>query len=212
MRIAAIFFALFAITPAVTMAETAYITDKLYVGLREGQGNEYPVMKSIVTGTAVEVLQRGNGFTLVRETGGAEGWIADRYLVDAAPVKASPDVSSAQLAKIQADLDQARKQLALSQQSAREQTKRAGTLEQKLKSLEQAKAAETEAAEATAATDAMSEPDIPAQSDGVVAAGFHFHWLWFLIAFAMLVTGFVSGIFWLREVNRKKMGGMYLRI
>lgn len=212
MRIAAIFFVLFAITPAIAMAETAYITDKLYVGLREGQGNEYPVAKSIVSGTAVEVLQRGNGFTLVREPGGVEGWVADRYLVDTAPAKASPDVSSAQLANIQADLDKARKQLALSQQSASEQAKRARNLEQKLKSLEQEKAAETEAAEATAATEAMPEPEIPVQSDGVAAAGFHFHWLWFLIAFAMLVTGFVSGIFWLREVNRKKMGGMYLRI
>lgn len=212
MRIAAIFFVLLTITPAISMAETVYITDKLYVGLREGQGNEYPVAKSIVSGTAVEVLQRGNGFTLVREPGGAEGWVADRYLVDVAPMKASPDVSNAQLAKIQADLDQTRKQLALSQQSVREQTKRASTLEQKLKSLEQAKAAETKAAEAAAASEAMSEPEIPVQSDDIAAAGFHFHWLWFLIAFAMLVTGFVSGIIWLREVNRKKMGGMYLRI
>lgn len=43
-------------------------------------------------------------------------------------------------------------------------------------------------------------------------SGFYFNWLWFLIAFAMLVTGFIAGVAWLRELNRKKMGGMYLRI
>lgn len=213
MRFAVIFFVLIAITPAITMAETAYITDKLYVSLRGGQGKEYPAVKSIVSGTAVEVLQRGNGFTLVREPDGAEGWIADRYLVDAAPVKVSSDSSNdTQLRKTRSDLEQARKQLTLSQQSAREQAKRARTLDQKLKSLEEAYAAEKEANEATAAKEAMSEPETTAPTGDVAAAGFHFHLLWFLIAFAMLVTGFVSGVFWLREVNRKKMGGMYLKI
>ncbi|MEJ2106145.1 MAG: TIGR04211 family SH3 domain-containing protein [Acidiferrobacteraceae bacterium] len=36
--------------------------------------------------------------------------------------------------------------------------------------------------------------------------------VWLLVAFAMLVVGFVAGVIWLREVNRKKLGGMYLRI
>lgn len=32
------------------------------------------------------------------------------------------------------------------------------------------------------------------------------------LSFAMLVLGFVAGAVWLRERNRKKLGGMYLRI
>lgn len=36
--------------------------------------------------------------------------------------------------------------------------------------------------------------------------------LWIGISFAMLVIGFVAGVLWLRGVNRRKLGGMYLRI
>lgn len=39
-----------------------------------------------------------------------------------------------------------------------------------------------------------------------------FSWLWLLFSFAMLVVGFWAGMAWLREHNRKKLGGMHLRI
>jgi len=41
-------------------------------------------------------------------------------------------------------------------------------------------------------------------------AGFTYGWL--ALSFAMLILGFVAGVVWLRERNRKKLGGMYLRI
>ncbi|MEE8511794.1 MAG: hypothetical protein V3S36_04065, partial [Acidiferrobacterales bacterium] len=36
--------------------------------------------------------------------------------------------------------------------------------------------------------------------------------LWLGISFAMLIMGFVVGAVWLRERNRRRLGGMYLRI
>lgn len=39
-----------------------------------------------------------------------------------------------------------------------------------------------------------------------------FSWLWLLFSFAMLIIGFWAGAAWLRERNRKKLGGMHLRI
>ena len=207
MRFAAVLLVLATVIPTIAMAETAYITDKLYVSIREGQGNEHPAVKSIVAGTEVEVLQRLSGFTLVREPGGAEGWVADRYLVDTAPAKALLESSDIQIAKVQADLASVKKQLTISRKTARVEARRAKALEQKLQSLEQASAPG-----ALVTTEQVSAPETRVLSDEVVEAGFRFHWLWFLIAFAMLITGFISGAIWLREVNRKKMGGMYLRI
>ncbi len=207
MRFAAVLLVLATVIPTIAMAETAYITDKLYVSIREGQGNEHPAVKSIVAGTEVEVLQRLSGFTLVREPGGAEGWVADRYLVDTAPAKALLESSDIQIAKVQADLASVKKQLTISRKTARVEARRAKALEQKLQSLEQASAPG-----ALVTTEQVSAPETRVSSDEVVEAGFRFHWLWFLIAFAMLITGFISGAIWLREVNRKKMGGMYLRI
>ena len=36
--------------------------------------------------------------------------------------------------------------------------------------------------------------------------------LWLGISFAILIVGFVVGAVWLRERNRRRLGGMYLRI
>jgi len=36
--------------------------------------------------------------------------------------------------------------------------------------------------------------------------------VWLGISFAMLVIGFAVGVVWLRERNRRRLGGMYLRI
>ncbi|GMQ90905.1 MAG: hypothetical protein BMS9Abin11_0210 [Gammaproteobacteria bacterium] len=54
----------------------------------------------------------------------------------------------------------------------------------------------------------VREPE--ATSFTEVFAGFS--WLWLLFSFAMLIIGFWAGVVWLREHNRKKLGGMHLRV
>ncbi len=58
------------------------------------------------------------------------------------------------------------------------------------------------------ASSRIREPE--ATSFTEVFAGFN--WLWLLVSFAMLIIGFWAGVAWLREHNRKKLGGMHLRI
>ena len=65
---------------------------------------------------------------------------------------------------------------------------------------------------------AVSNPETPVAevslpltpSPCAESAAFAYGWL--ALSFAMLILGFVAGIVWLRERNRKKLGGMYLRI
>lgn len=85
----------------------------------------------------------------------------------------------------------------LAQESAR-----AAELEKKLAQLPAA----PPGAEEPANTAARS-PASPAGMDGAVSG-----LVWLAVAFAMLVTGFVAGLLWLRERNRRKLGGMYLNI
>lgn len=205
MRWIAILFAILTFAPVTAYAETVYLTDKLYVGLREGQGDEYPVAKSVVSGTALEVLQRLNGFTLVREPGGVEGWVADRYLVSTAPAAAGTN----ELRKTRSALQAAKTKLAAERKKSQEQGKRTQELEEKIKQLQQA---ETDSVASGTVGEYSREGIRPLPAVSAGTEHFQFHWLWFLIAFAMLVTGFVFGVVWLRELNRKKMGGMYLRI
>lgn len=57
----------------------------------------------------------------------------------------------------------------------------------------------------------MAEVSLPlTPSPCAESAAFAYGWL--ALSFAMLILGFVAGVVWLRERNRKKLGGMYLRI
>lgn len=209
MRPITLALAVLLLVPLAASAETAYITDRLFVSIRDGQGPESTAIKSVVSGTAVEVLQRVDGFVQVREPAGAEGWISERYLVATAPGRAAVDASAAALTQAQAELETLRKQLATAKKTAADDARRAQALEQKLNALEQAPDAGT-GDTAEAPVESTSSPEVGGAV--TMSSGFSFHWGWLLIAFAMLVAGFVSGVIWLREVNRKKMGGMYLRI
>lgn len=192
-------------------AETVYVTDRLFVSIREGQGNEFPVVKSVATGTELEALQRLGGFVLVREAGGAEGWIAERYLLDVAPGKTELNATIKKLEIANNEVTILNKRLADSRKKTEQEKVRADALIKKLDTMD-------------ATSDSNESPeDLSGQGAGAGTAlnsprnegppsSFFFSWLWFSIAFAMLITGFVSGVIWLRELNRKKMGGMYLRV
>lgn len=206
MRLRLSTLALLVLLPGLVQAETAYVTDRLFVSIREAQAPESPAVKSVVTGTEVEVLQRVDGFAQVRDADGAEGWIAERYLVATAPLRKQLDNANAELKQARSELVALRQQLATAQNSAKDAAKRASALEQQLQKQDEAPVPE---AGSMPAAD-TAEPDTISTDD--TGDGFRFSWPWLLIAFAMLVAGFVSGAFWLREVNRKKMGGMYLRI
>ena len=60
-----------------------YVTDRLSITLRTGQGNEYQILRMVPSGTAVKVIEESSkGYSRVRLKGGAEGWVLTRYLDD----------------------------------------------------------------------------------------------------------------------------------
>ena len=62
--------------------QTRYVTDNLRIQLRTGQGNDYRILRSIDSGTRLEVLQEpGETHTQVRLADGTTGWVLSRYLV-----------------------------------------------------------------------------------------------------------------------------------
>jgi len=211
MKVSIVFLLWTVLLPSLVQAETVYVTDRLFVSIREGQGSEFPVVKSVATGTNLEVLQRLGGFALVREPGGAEGWIAERYLIDTAPGKAELDITRTKLKRATNEVVALKQKLADSSKRAREEKARASALAQQLKNTGISPQDNTGTGDSGAAMDASGTAGSP-NRNGARPSGVYFSWLWLLISFAMLITGFVAGAIWLRELNRKKMGGMYLRI
>ena len=84
MRYLLITLALFAATAsAVQAAEYQYVSDQLIITLRNGQGNSYQILKTLPTGTRLEVLESTDkGYSRVRTSDGTEGWVRSQYLMD----------------------------------------------------------------------------------------------------------------------------------
>jgi SH3 domain protein len=172
-----------------------YVTERLSTPLRTAFAEGSPVVKTIEGGAQLEVLERADRYARVRDAQGAEGWIEARLLVNAPPARPQLDRTQAELTKVRTELTAAQARIGELQAKLSQETARGAELAQ---TVEQAK---TEAAETP-----------PSRPDPALAGDDDFSWGWLVLAIAMLWVGFGAGVVWLRERNRKRLGGMYLRI
>ncbi len=61
-------------------ADTRYVTDQLVITLREGKGNEYKIIKTLGTDTAMEVLAEEGNYLHVRLADGTQGYVLKQYI------------------------------------------------------------------------------------------------------------------------------------
>lgn len=104
--------------PAIVAAETAYVSDQLVVTLRRGNSTEYKILKTLRTGTSMEVLERteGDNYVKVRLENGEEGYVLGQYLTAETPKTIIISRLENQLGKIREQLAQAKAKLAESSQ------------------------------------------------------------------------------------------------
>jgi SH3 domain protein len=74
----------FALPVRPALAETRYVSDELVITMRSGKGSEYRIIKSLTSGTPVEVLGEEGDYLMVR-TGGEEGWVLKQYITSETP-------------------------------------------------------------------------------------------------------------------------------
>jgi SH3 domain protein len=68
------------------LAATQYVSDKLVITLRTGEGDKYRILKMLNAGTPVEILQEGTaGHLFVRTPDGAEGWVQKQFITPETP-------------------------------------------------------------------------------------------------------------------------------
>lgn len=69
---------------SVAVAKSYYIKDTLYVSMRAGPGNEYPVVKYLKTGDVLEFIEfsEDKQYIKLRTHDGVEGWLSEKYLTD----------------------------------------------------------------------------------------------------------------------------------
>ncbi len=64
------------------VAETMYVTDQLYLGLRNSPDPEAPSVKLLTSTTKVEVLQTEAGWAEITLEDGKTGWVQKKFLVE----------------------------------------------------------------------------------------------------------------------------------
>ena len=73
------------ILPAASPAETVYVSENFEITLRTGPGTDRKIIALVQSGKALQMVERGDEWSLVRETNGKEGWALTRYLTTSQP-------------------------------------------------------------------------------------------------------------------------------
>ena len=94
------------ITSSIAYAETQYVSDKLRITLRTGQGTQFQIIRALESGTKLEVIeQTENGYTHVKTEDGTEGWVRSQYLIP-------EPIAADKLARAEKQLEKYKAQLA----------------------------------------------------------------------------------------------------
>jgi uncharacterized protein YgiM (DUF1202 family) len=172
------------VSAGTVLAETAYVSDTLRVGVRPSPDSHAAPTGVIKTGMRLEVLESSNGYVRIKTDDDLEGWVKDTYIVNNPPA----------IITLQA-LQQ-----------------RQGTLEGKLKTLEENNQVLQEANRVlNQRLDQLSAERAQWQLTQARAtlANKEASWFWWLIGILMIAgAGFYSGISWYRQSVMKRLGGL----
>lgn len=94
--------------PVLAVAETAYVTDSLRLGLHAAEDTSDRAFRYLESGQAMEVLSRDRNYANVRLPDGAEGWVKTAYLVDDKPAKLIVAETIAERDRLAVELKQAK--------------------------------------------------------------------------------------------------------
>ena len=98
--------------PLLAVAETAYVTDNLRLGLHQAEDTSDRAFRFLDSGQPMEILIPGGNYANVRLPDGTEGWVKSAYLVDEKPAKLIVAETIAERDALAAELEQARQAFA----------------------------------------------------------------------------------------------------
>jgi uncharacterized protein YgiM (DUF1202 family) len=191
---------------ATAVAETAYVSDKLVVGVYATASTEGERIEQVSTGDAMEVLSRELEYSQVRLEDGREGWIKNSYLSDNSPAAARIPALQAEIQKLKAAAD---KNTQAATQAAGD-TKKVAELQKALDAARVQLAARA-SAPASAPTAAGAAPDesLSIEPIGADLAYRRKAWIWgIVVALVTFGFGFVVGWLLLDRKIRARYGGL----
>ena len=73
------------ILPAASRAETVYVSEDFEITMRTGPSTDNKIISLVKSGNALDLLQKGEEWSMVRIPNGKEGWVLNRYITTSQP-------------------------------------------------------------------------------------------------------------------------------
>lgn len=73
------------ILPAASVAETVYVSEDFEITMRTGPGTDRKIISLVQSGKALDILEKGDEWSMVRDHNGKEGWVLNRYITPNQP-------------------------------------------------------------------------------------------------------------------------------
>ena len=179
---------------AAVVAQTAYVTDSLRLGIHEAPDTSDRPFDNLVSGAAVEVLERNTNYARVRIADGREGWVKATYLVEQKPALARVAELEAEIAALKGETGAAKE----AQRAAEAELGRVG----------HQVAATTGAAEVTTDTISRLQHENQVYEERLDSYRRSLPLRWVVAALVVtLVGGFLAGLWWLDTLIRRRHGG-----
>jgi SH3 domain protein len=175
-------------------AETAYVTDSLRLGLHAAPDTSDRPFENLVSGMAVEVLERNPNYARVQLADGREGWVKATYLVALKP-------AAARVAELEAEM------AALTNEAAAATAAKTAA-EEALTRYTAELQANTGSAETIQETVSRLQDENRAYEARFEAYRYSLPMKWVIPALVVvLVAGFFAGLWWLDALIRRRHGG-----
>jgi SH3 domain protein len=71
--------------PSAVMADTRYVDDQLVITLRQGKSSRHKILRTLKSGTPLEVLEEDESYLKVRAADGLEGFVLRQYITSSTP-------------------------------------------------------------------------------------------------------------------------------
>ena len=181
--------------PAAALAETAYITDNLRLGLHQAADTSDRAFRTLQSGQEVEILSRSVNYAQVQLPDGVQGYLKAAYLVFEKPAKLI-------VAETQAEIETLSRELEETKQAFAGPAAMIDSLENIV--------ARTKAAldETSAKVEALTEENVKfRQRYGGYKYSMPFRWVAGALGVCLL-AGFLFGIWVVDRRSRKRHGGI----
>ena len=181
--------------PFVAMAETAYVTDTLRLGLHQAADTSDRAFRTLESGQEVEIVSRDRNYASVRLPDGAQGYVKAAYLVFDKPAKLIVAEVQAAHQSLQQELDATNATFALPAEA--------------IAFLEQQVAEKDSALESSASRIAVLAAEVDEFRGQFGNRQYSLPLTWVGGAmFVCILGGFLCGLWWIDYRSRKRHGGV----